>query len=81
MSGWLETVRSAVNRWEIDNTEHFTVAYYFVRLGDAAFSLLDALGLGPSAAQTSDAYVRFQRELRVGDIFHIASGCIGGARA
>lgn len=76
MSGWLETVRSAVNRWEIDNTEHFTVAFYFARLGDATFALLDALGLGPSAAHTSDMYVRFQRELRVGDIFHVASGII-----
>jgi len=73
---WLETARSAVNRWEIDNTEHFTVAFYFGRLGDATFTLLDTLGLSPSAAQTTEAYVRFQRELRVGDIFHIDTGVI-----
>ena len=73
---WLETVRSAVNRWEIDNTEHFTVAFYFARLGDATFAMLDMLGLNPSAAHTSDMYVRFQRELRVGDIFHIDTGVI-----
>ena len=73
---WLQTVRSAVNRWEIDNTEHFTVAFYFARLGDAAFAMLDTLGLSPSAAHTSDMYVRFQRELRVGDIFHIDTGVI-----
>jgi acyl-CoA thioester hydrolase len=76
VSAWLETVRSAVNRWEIDNTEHFTVAFYFARLGDATFAMLDALGLAPSAAMTTDAYLRFQRELRVGDIFHIATGVI-----
>ena len=73
---WLETVRSAVQRWEIDSTDHFTVAYYFARLGDAAFVMLDALGLSPTAAPTSDVYARYQRELRVGDIFHIDSGVI-----
>jgi acyl-CoA thioester hydrolase len=76
VSGWLETVRSIVQRWEIDNTDHFTVAYYFARLGDAGFAMLDALGLSPTAAATTDLYVRYQRELRVGDIFHIESGVI-----
>jgi acyl-CoA thioesterase FadM len=71
---WLETVRSTVHRWEIDNTDHFTVAYYFARLGDAAFAMLNALGLDPAAVLTCDAYVRYQHELRVGDIFHIESG-------
>ena len=73
---WLETSRSMVHRWEIDATDHFTVAYYFARLGDATFALLDALGLAPSAAQTTDVYVRYQRELRVADIFHIDTGVI-----
>ena len=76
MSGWLETVRSVVQRWEIDGTDHFTVAYYFMRLGDATFTLLDALGVAPTAAPTADLYVRYHRELRVGDIFHIVSGVI-----
>ena len=52
MSGWIETVRASVNHWEIDNTEHFTVAYYFARLGDAAFAMLEALGLSPTQALT-----------------------------
>ena len=76
MSGWVETVRSVVQRWEIDGTDHFTVAYYFLRLGDAAFAMLDALGLAPTALLTTEAYVRYQRELRVGDVFHIESGVI-----
>jgi acyl-CoA thioester hydrolase len=76
---WLETVRSIVQRWEIDNTDHFTVAYYFMRLGDAAFAMLDTLGLAPDALLTTDAYVRFQHELRVGDIFHIETGVIEAA--
>ena len=50
---WLETVRSIVQRWEIDNTDHFTVAYYFMRLGDAAFAMLDTLGLAPDALRAS----------------------------
>jgi acyl-CoA thioesterase FadM len=73
---WLETSRSAVNRWEIDGTDHFTVPFYFARLGDATFVMLDALGLTPADARTSDMYVRYQRELRVGDIFHTESGVI-----
>jgi acyl-CoA thioester hydrolase len=76
VSGFIETVRASVNRWEIDNTEHFTVAYYFARLGDAAFAMLDALGLSPAEALTSHAYVRYQHELRMGDIFHVETGVI-----
>jgi acyl-CoA thioesterase FadM len=76
---WLETVRSTVHRWEIDNTDHFTVAYYFSRLGDAGFAMLDQLGLDPTSVLTSDAYVRYQHELRVGDIFHVTSGVIDAA--
>src|SRR5262249_36002000 len=77
VSGWIETARSWVNRWEIDPTDQCTVAFYFARLGDAAFVMLDRLGLAPSAAPTADVYVRYQRELRVGDIFHVVSGVIG----
>jgi acyl-CoA thioester hydrolase len=73
---WLETVRASVPRWEIDTTDHFTVAYYFARLGDAGFAMLDALGLEPAGALTSEVYVRYQHELRVGDLFHIESGVI-----
>jgi acyl-CoA thioesterase FadM len=76
VNGWLETCRAAVFRWEIDNTDHFTVARYFARLADAAGAMLDALGLAPTAVTTSDVYVRYQHELRVGDIFHVESGVI-----
>ena len=73
---WLQTARAAVNRWEIDNTEHFTVPFYFTRLGDATFAMLDTLGLPATAARTVDMYIRFQRELRVGDIFHVDTAVI-----
>jgi acyl-CoA thioesterase FadM len=76
VNGWAETVRSTVHRWEIDNTDHFTVAYYFARLGDALYTMLDALGIAPATAPTVDVYVRYHRELRVGDIFHIHSAVI-----
>ena len=76
MSGWLETARAMVHRWEIDNTEHFTVAFYFGRLGDATFAMLDALGLEPTDAPTADLYVRYHRELKMGDIFHFTTGVI-----
>jgi len=81
VSGWLQTYRGIVYRWEVDHNDHLTVAYYFARLGDAALALLDALGLGAGYARrrgrvcvTADCYVRYLRELRVGDIMHIASG-------
>jgi acyl-CoA thioesterase FadM len=73
---WVETARSFVHAWEIDNTEHFTVAFYFARLGDATYAMLDALGLTPVGADTTEAYVRYQRELRVADAFHIHTGVI-----
>jgi acyl-CoA thioesterase FadM len=72
---WLETYRGTVFRWEVDHNDHFTVAYYLARIADAGRGLLHALGLGPSP--TVDCYIRYQRELRMGDIMHIQSGVIG----
>ncbi len=80
---WLETHRGVVYRWEVDHNDHLTVAYYFSRLADAALGVLDTLGLGAGYAErtgracvTVDCYVRYLRELRVGDILHVASGVI-----
>jgi acyl-CoA thioesterase FadM len=80
---WLETHRGVVPRWEIDSVDHFTVAYYFSRLDDATHALLHAIGLDPvvlaahgRACVTVDCRVRYQRELRVGDILHVRSGVI-----
>jgi len=71
---WLETYRGTVFRWEVDANDHFTVAYYLARFDDAAVTLLHALGLG--AAPTVDCYIRYTRELRVGDLMHVTSGVI-----
>ncbi len=80
MTAWLETYRGVVYRWEVDHNDHLTVAYYFARLGDATLALLDALGLPPEGDGrlwiTADCYVRYQRELRAGDILHITSAPI-----
>jgi acyl-CoA thioesterase FadM len=84
MRGWLETYRGAVSRWEVDHNDHLTVAYYFARIADAGLGVLEAIGLGADyrartrrACVTADCYVRYSRELRVGDIMHIESGVVG----
>jgi len=84
MSGWLETYRGTVSRWEVDHNDHLTVAYYFARIADAGLGALEAIGLGADyaaherrACVTVDCYARYSRELRVGDILHIESG-VGG---
>jgi acyl-CoA thioesterase FadM len=81
---WIETYRGTVFRWELDNVDHFTVAFYFQRFADATLGLLESLELGPPyMARTGrgcvpvDAYVRYLRELRVADLLHIESGVIG----
>ena len=87
MNGWLETYRGIVYRWEVDHNDHLTVAFYFARLGDATLTLLDSLGLGRDYTRrrgnlclTADCYVRYVRELRVGDIMHVVSGVIAVER-
>lgn len=80
---WTETYRGTVHRWEADNVDHFTVAYYFARFEDATHGLLDAIGLGPDAlgagrrVVVTGCRVRYLRELRVGDVLTIRSGVIG----
>jgi acyl-CoA thioester hydrolase len=83
-TGWLETYRGMVYRWEVDPVDHFTVAFYFARFEDATLALLHAIGLDPAAlahagqaAITVECNVRYRRELRVGDILHVRSGITG----
>ena len=79
MAAWIETGRSVVSPWECDVTEHFTIAYYFDRLADAALSAAENLGLRdlPSQVFPRRFDVRFVRELRAAASFHILSGLIG----
>lgn len=81
-TGWLETYRGTVYRWEVDQVEHFTVAFYFARFEDATLAMLHALGLDPAslapgqACVTAGGYVRYRRELRVADILHMRSAVV-----
>jgi acyl-CoA thioesterase FadM len=78
MDGWAETCRSVVSPWECDTTEHFTIAYYFDRLADAASTIADKLGLSAASRSGGRSFdLRFARELRAGASFHILSGPIG----
>jgi acyl-CoA thioesterase FadM len=82
MTNWSETFRGSVPPWECDVTEHFTVAYYVERLGDAERNLAELLGLtellrGPSFPRRFN--LRFARELRAGSSFHVDSAVIGVA--
>jgi acyl-CoA thioester hydrolase len=71
---WTETYRGTVPRWEVDDNDHFTVAYYMTRISDASVAMLHALGTGP--APTVDCFIRYQKELRVGDLIHVDSAVI-----
>ena len=82
--GWQPTYRGVVYRWEVDNNDHLTVAYYFARLGDATLAVLEALGLGSAYRArtghrwvTVDVHARYMHELRVNDIMHVTSGVLG----
>jgi acyl-CoA thioesterase FadM len=84
--GWLETYRGTVYRWEVDQVDHFTVAFYFARFEDATDAILHDLGLdavalagGGRACVTTGGYVRYRRELRVADILHIRTGVLAVA--
>ncbi|HZU90820.1 MAG TPA: thioesterase family protein [Stellaceae bacterium] len=80
MSAWLESYRGSVAPWECDMTEHFTIGYYFDRLGQAGLEIADRLGLGEirrAALGARRFAVRFARELRAGAGFHIESAPIG----
>jgi acyl-CoA thioesterase FadM len=77
MKGWMETWRGMVAPWECDLTEHFTIAYYFDRLADAASAIGASLGLTEAPRSAKRRFdVRFVRELRAGASFHILSAPI-----
>ncbi|MBV9827385.1 MAG: hypothetical protein JO001_17225 [Alphaproteobacteria bacterium] len=80
MTIWTETYRGTVPPWQCDITEHFTIAFYFDRIGEAERTAAEALGLreflrGGRFPRQFD--VRFARELRAGSSFHIESAPIG----
>jgi acyl-CoA thioesterase FadM len=80
MTNWTETYRGAVPPWQCDVTEHFTIAYYFDRLEEAAANLFDELGLGGLLRRVDLSRrfeARFAHELRAGASFHVESATLG----
>jgi len=76
MAAWTETYRGTVPPWECDITEHFTIAYYFDRLGEAERTLTESLGLREflrSGGFPRRFDVRFAREMRAGCSFQVES--------
>ena len=79
----IESCRGLVVAWEVDHVGHFTVAYYHQRIEDAAFAVMEMLGLGPTYVRsagrgcvTTECHVRYLHELRAGDIYHVQSGVV-----
>jgi acyl-CoA thioester hydrolase len=80
MTEWTETYRGSVAPWECDVTEHFTIACYLDRIDQAAASIGEILGVADrlrSGGFTRRFNLRFVRELRAGDSFHVESAPIG----
>jgi len=80
MTEWTETYRGTVPPWQCDVTEHFTVAYYFDRLEEAAGTLSEDLGLGDLSCRAGAIRridVRYARELRAGASFHVECAPLG----
>ena len=69
MTGYSETFRGDVAPWEVDATEHFTVAYYYEKFEAATWRFLREKGVDPTAARTIDALTHYKAELRERDIF------------
>jgi acyl-CoA thioester hydrolase len=80
MAEWIETFRGSVAPWECDTTEHFTIAYYFDRIDQAAATLAELLGLAEmlrAGVFPRRFNLRFIRELRAGASFHVESAPLG----
>lgn len=80
-TGLIPTYRGVVNAWECDNMGHMNVQFYMAKSVEALGFLRLELGLGPRAIAARrltllplEDRVLFQRELRAGDIFTMASG-------
>ena len=83
MSNWIESYRGWVTPADCDIVEHMTVASYFECFGDACLAIAEVLDLGCDfrtgqrrAFATVDCYVRFMRELRVGETLHVESAIV-----
>lgn len=77
------TFMSTVPPWECDAVDHFTVGYYFQKLEYATASALAASGLdatSPDVPRMTRCQVRFDAELRKGDVYRIETMQLGPDR-
>ncbi len=84
MSNWIESYRGWVTPADCDIIEHMTVASYFESFGDACLAIAEEIELGSDfrneqrrAFATVECYVRFMRELRLGETLHVESAIVG----
>ena len=80
MAGYTETYRDDVCPWEVDSTEHFTVAYYYEKFESATWRFLKKLGVDATRAITSAAVTHYKSELRNRDIYFIETALISNAK-
>ena len=76
MTGYTETFLGDVHTWEVDATEHFTVAYYYEKFESATWRFLHDAGVDPTQARTSEAFTHYKAELRNRDIFRIETALL-----
>ena len=76
MRGYEETFRGDVRPWEVDATEHFTVAYYYEKFEAAAWRFLLLAGVDPSNARSKATLAHYKSELRDRDIYRIETALI-----
>jgi len=76
VTGYSETFRGDVSPWEVDATEHFTVAYYYEKFEAAAWRFLHEAGVDPAAARTTEALTHYKAELRSRDIYKVDTALI-----
>ena len=76
MTGYSETFRGDVAPWEVDATEHFTVAYYYEKFESATWRFLRQHGVDPTAARTIEALTHYKAELRDRDIYFIETALL-----
>ena len=76
MTGYTETFRGDVHTWEVDSTEHFTVAYYYEKFEAATWRFLRLAGVDPAQARTTSAVTHYKAELRNRDIYRVETALI-----
>ncbi len=76
MTEYTDTFRGEVFAWEVDSTEHFTVAYYYEKFEASTWRFLRLAGVDPALAQTTSALTHYKTELRQRDIYRIETAVI-----